>query len=111
MVQSLLTTLPSVIPGMRRILQRAVSYAYQIGKYEVTNAQYEYFLTNVAATDSFGLLQREHGQQCAGGVTQSGSSGSFTYAVKANMGDKQVNYVSIGDAMRFTNWINNGQGA
>lgn len=89
----------------------AVSYEYQIGKYEVTNAQYAEFLTNVAATDANGLYNASMGSDARGGITQSGSSGSFTYAVKADMGDKPVNYVSFADAMRFTNWINNGQGS
>ena len=92
-------------------LYGAVSYEYQIGKYEVTNAQYAEFLNNVAATDANGLYNTSMGNNARGGITRSGSSGSFTYAVKTDMGDKPVNYVSIGDAMRFTNWINNGQGA
>jgi len=92
-------------------LYGAVSYAYQIGKYEVTNAQYAEFLNNVAATDANGLYNASMGSDARGGITRSGSSGSFTYAVKTDMGDKPVNYVSMADAMRFTNWINNGQGA
>jgi formylglycine-generating enzyme required for sulfatase activity len=89
----------------------AVAYSYRIGKYEVTNAQYAEFLNNTAASDPNGLYNSSMGSDARGGITQSGTSGSFTYAVKANMGDKPVNYVSIADAMRFTNWINNGQGA
>jgi sulfatase modifying factor 1 len=88
----------------------AVSYEYQIGKYEVTNAQYAEFLNSVAATDANGLYNANMGSNARGGITQSGTSGSFTYSVKTDMGDKPVNYVSIADAMRFTNWINNGQG-
>src|SRR5690606_33394606 len=41
----------------------------------------------------------------------SGSPGSYTYATKPNMGNKPVNYVSFFDAMRFTNWLHNGQGS
>ena len=36
-----------------------------------------------------------------GGITQSGSSGSFTYAVRLNMGNKPVNFVTVFDAMRL----------
>jgi len=32
-----------------------VDYVYQIGKYEVTNAQYTAFLNAVAKTDTYGL--------------------------------------------------------
>ena len=49
------------------------------------------------------------GSDARGGITQSGVSGSFTYAVKPNMGDKPVNFVSFNDAMRFANWLHNGQ--
>ena len=92
-------------------LYGAVSYEYQIGKYEVTNAQYAEFLNNVAATDANFLYNTNMGTNARGGIERRGSSGSYSYEVKTNMGDKPVNYVSIGDAMRFTNWINNGQGA
>jgi sulfatase modifying factor 1 len=92
-------------------LYGAVSYEYQIGKYEVTNAQYAEFLNNVAATDTFGLFSASMASGLGGGITQSGASGSFTYSVKENMGNRPVVYVSIADAMRFTNWINNGQGS
>jgi formylglycine-generating enzyme required for sulfatase activity len=87
-------------------LYGAVSYVYQIGKYEVTNAQYAEFLSNVAATDAHGLYNAN-----MGGITRNGSSGNYIYAVTTDMGDKPVNYVSLADAMRFANWINNGQGA
>ncbi len=89
----------------------AVAYNFQIGKFEVTNAQYAEFLNNKAASDPNGLFNASMGSNARGGITQNGVSGSFTYTVKANMGDKPVNYVSFSDAMRFTNWINNGQGS
>ena len=89
----------------------AVAYEYNIGKYEVTNAQYVEFLNAKAASDPFGLYNANMGSNARGGITQSGTSGSFTYSVRTNMGDKPVIYVSISDAMRFTNWINNGQGS
>jgi formylglycine-generating enzyme required for sulfatase activity len=88
----------------------AVGYSYQISKYEVTNAQYAEFLNAVAATDSHVLYNSNMNFDARGGITQSGVSGSFTYSLKANMGDKPVNYVSFSDAMRFSNWMHNGQG-
>ncbi|MEN0112158.1 MAG: SUMF1/EgtB/PvdO family nonheme iron enzyme, partial [Planctomycetota bacterium] len=36
--------------------------------------------------------------------------GSYTYATRPNMADKPVGYVSYFDAMRFVNWLHNGQG-
>jgi formylglycine-generating enzyme required for sulfatase activity len=44
-----------------------------------------------------------------GGITRSGSEGSYTYGVKAGMGSKPVAYVSFWGALRFANWLNNGQ--
>ena len=46
-----------------------------------------------------------------GGITRSGSSGSYTYSTIAGREDMPVNYVSFYDALRFANWLNNGQGS
>ena len=92
----------------------SVDHVYQIGKYEVTNAQYAEFLNNVAASDPHRLYNGNMTTGVAytlGGITRSGSPGSYTYAAIADRGDKPVNYVSFWDACRFANWLNNGQGA
>jgi formylglycine-generating enzyme required for sulfatase activity len=86
----------------------AVAYEYRIGATEVTNSQYVAFLNSKAASDPLGLYNTSMGS--AGGIVRSGVSGSFTYAVKPNLGDKPVNFVSWYDSVRFTNWLNNGQG-
>ena len=87
----------------------AVGYGYQIGEYEVTNAQYAEFLNAVAQTDTYGLFNPSMSDNSSGGITRSGVSGSYSYAVKANMGNKPVNFVSWYDAARFTNWLHNSQ--
>lgn len=87
----------------------SVPYAYQIGKYEVRNSEYVEFLNSVAATDTYGLYNGTMATGLRGGITQSGSPGSYTYAVKDNMGDKPVVYISYYDAVRFANWLENGQ--
>ncbi len=89
----------------------AVAYDYRIGTTEVTNAQYATFLNAKAASDPLGLYNTDMGSDARGGITQSGSDGSYTYATKPNMADKPVNYVSWYDAIRFANWLNNGQGS
>jgi formylglycine-generating enzyme required for sulfatase activity len=86
----------------------AVADAFQIMKYEFTNQQYTAFLNSVAATDTYSLYNTTMGSNARGGITQSGASGSYTYAVKPNMGDKPVNYVSWFDAARVSNWLMNG---
>ena len=89
----------------------SVSYEYRIGKYEVTNAQYAAFLNAVAASDPNGLWAGSMGADPRGGVTRTGSDGSYTYSVRANMGNKPVNFVSWYDAARMCNWMTNGQGS
>lgn len=88
----------------------AVGYAYNIGKYEVTAGQYTAFLNAVAATDTYALYSTNQALTTFGsGIARSGSSGSYTYTVDANFVNRPVNYVSFGDAMRFANWLHNGQ--
>ena len=86
----------------------AVATSFQIMKFEWTNSQYTAFLNSVAATDTYSLYNANMGEDRRAGITQSGVSGSYTYAVKANMGDKPVNYVSWFDAARVSNWLMNG---
>jgi formylglycine-generating enzyme required for sulfatase activity len=88
----------------------SVSYVYQIGKYEVTNAQYTTFLNAVAAVDTYGLYNSSMGASVLGGIIRSGSPGFYTYTTKAGFGNKPVVYVSFWNAARFANWLNNGQG-
>lgn len=87
----------------------AVAYNYRMGTTEVTNAQYAEFLNAKAASDPLQLYNPFMGTNARGGITQTGSDGSYAYAVKPSMGDKPVNYVSWYDAVRFVNWLNNGQ--
>lgn len=85
----------------------ALANAYQIGKYEVTNAQYGAFLNAKGASNSNGIY---NSNMASYGITQSGGSGSFTYNVSATLANRPVVYVSWYDAARFANWLVNGQG-
>ena len=95
----------------------AVSNTYQMGKYDVTAAQYTAFLSAVAQTDTYGLYNSSMSggpgtADC--GITRTGSSGSYSYntissGYAVNNGNFPVNYVSWGDAARFVNWLTNGQ--
>lgn len=88
----------------------SVSYRYYISKYETTNAQYAEFLNAKAAADPHDLYNPYMGSDVDGGITQSGISGGYTYAVKAGFANKPVTWVSFYDALRFANWLDNGQG-
>ena len=88
----------------------AVAYDFQIGKYEVTNAQYVAFLNAIAATDTYSLYETEMGSDPRSGITRSGSSGSYTYTLKeALWANKPANSISFWDACRFCNWLHNGR--
>ena len=86
----------------------AVSQAYNIAVTEVNLFQYTAFLNAVAATDTYSLYNPNMGTDLnIAGITQSGSSGSYSYAVTGS-GNRPVTYVSWFDAARFANWVHNG---
>ncbi len=87
----------------------SVGYSYNIGKYEVTAGQYTEFLNAVADTDTYGLYSTSMSWSNGCKIKRSGSSGSYTYSVASDRADRPVNYVSWGDAARFSNWLDNGQ--
>jgi len=93
-----------------------VDYAYEIGKYDVTVAQYTAFLNAVARNDPYGLYTwqmstagNSSGQSTAAGIKQSGAAGSYTYSVIGDSGNDPATFVSWFDAARFCNWLHNGQ--
>jgi len=92
-----------------------VAYTYNIGKTEVTNAQYTVFLNAVAGLgDTYGLYYTDMAGTY-GGIDRSGSGtvgDPYVYSSKggdANWDNRPVNYVSWGDAARLANWLHNGQ--
>jgi formylglycine-generating enzyme len=87
-----------------------VAYTYNIGTYEVTNAQYASFLNAKAASDPFGLYNTSMAS-LPGGITRSGSPGSYLYNTISGRENHPVNFVSFWDACRFANWLHNGQGS
>jgi sulfatase modifying factor 1 len=88
----------------------SVAYSYNIGTTEVTNAQYAAFLNAVAATDTYALYNTDMAGSF-GGITRSGSAGSYTYSTVSGRANNPVNFVSFWDATRFANWLHNGQGS
>lgn len=88
----------------------SVAEVYRVSKYEVTNAQYAEFLNAKTASDPLGLYNTDMGSGF-GGITRSGTSGSYTYSAIVGREDMPVNFVSFYDSLRFANWLNNGQGS
>ena len=97
-----------------------VDYTYQISKHEVTNAQYTEFLNavdptgvnaNLGGDDGF-LYNSSMSSDVAGGINfNGGAADGSKYEIKSGRDNNPVTYVSFFDAMRFTNWLHNGQGA
>ncbi len=88
----------------------AVAYNYNIGEFDVTNAQYVAFLNaKASASDPNTLWAPAMGDAGFGGITRSGS-GPFTYTVTPGYANKPAQGVSWFDAARFVNWLQNGQG-
>ena len=85
-----------------------VSDAYRIGKYEVTNDQYSEFLNAVADADPNSLYDASMGTS-SGGIARTGTSGSYSYSASPGRGARAVNFISFYDALRFANWLHNGQ--
>lgn len=110
----------------------AVGYIYQIGKYEVTVANYTEFLNAVAKTDTYGLWNNAmQAAASVAGITRTGSQGSYVYSVMTGSSGQSaysqggtppfktttgvdssnfpITYVSWFNAARFANWMSNGQ--
>lgn len=80
----------------------SVGYEFQIGKTEVTNAQYAFFLNSVAKTDLYGLYNTSMN------ISRTGSPGSWVYSTSSTNADRPVVFVSAYDTFRFANWLQNG---
>ena len=89
----------------------SVDHVYQIGKYEVTAGQYTEFLNAVAQADPNFLYNTNMAVLANKGanIVRTGSSPNFSYSVDADWADRPVNIVSFWDAVRFANWLHNGQ--
>jgi formylglycine-generating enzyme required for sulfatase activity len=89
----------------------SVSYAYQIKKYLITNNEYVEFLNAVAiSSNSLSLWVSQMGDIAQrGGISRLGTSGSYSYASLANMGDKPVNFINWFCVARYVNWLSNGK--
>ena len=91
----------------------SVEYAYRLGKYEVTNAQYAAFLNGAdpTGTNSLSLYNTSMSSNALGGIVRnSAAPNGLKYEIKADRESNPVDFVSWYDALRFTNWLHNGQG-
>jgi len=92
----------------------AVAYSYQISKYEVTVGQYVEFLNAKDSTgaNKLGLYNSFMTSDASGGIKfDSLASDGSKYEIKPGHQNYPVNFVGWYDAVRFANWMNNGQGS
>jgi len=88
----------------------SVEYSFQMGKFEVTAAQYTEFLNAVAISDAYGLYNNNMWTNPFGcKIERIGDSGNYKYQVAVDWANRPVNYVSFWDAARFANWLHNGR--
>jgi ELWxxDGT repeat protein len=81
----------------------AVAGKIRTGIVEVTVKQYVSFLNAVADTDTYGLFG------ALPGIERTGSPGGYVYGALAGQEGRPVTFVSFYDALRFVNWLENGQ--
>lgn len=88
-----------------------VAAAFRMSAFETTIAQYTEFLNAAAQSDPHGLFMSsmQFDPNTGGSIARSGVSGSYAYSVIGS-GDRPVTDVNFFDALRFVNWLNNGQG-
>ena len=89
----------------------AVPYSYKISTYPVTNSQYVEFLNakDPSGTNSLGLYSTI--MPLSGGIAYDASAAvGSKYATIPSNANWPVNHVSWNDAIRFVNWLSNGQG-
>lgn len=92
----------------------AISYNYQITKYDVTARQYCAFLNAVAADDPYHLYdERMASDPAVASIERSDSAPNYTYSIiddpELDRGTLPITYVDCYSAMRFCNWLEQGQ--
>ena len=102
---------PNDTPGYWGRNAGAVTESFQIMKFEWTNSQYAAFLNAVdpQGANPNGIWNSSMGSAARGGITNTGSTDGSRYAVRSDMGNKPVNYVSWFDVARVANWLHNGE--
>jgi len=91
----------------------AVSYEYRIATTEVTNAQYTAFLNAVDPTGADprglyrdGFMDNNFG---GGGIFNTGTMNGARYSVTPGFENLPTSYIDFFMAVRFANWMHNGQ--
>ena len=95
---------PPVLSGAKPL--GAVAYDFEISKYETTNAQYAEFLNVMAMSGTRALWIPSNPTPA---ILRNGTDGSYTYDVVPGLENRPVQKVNYLQALRFTNWLENGK--
>jgi len=87
----------------------AVATTFRISKTEITNVQYARFLNDVAASDPNAVYNLGMSNDPTGGIIRSGFVGNWSYSAKVGRENWPVDFVTFYSALRFANWLHNGQ--
>ena len=83
---------------------------FQIGKYDITAYQYCAFLNAVAVDDIHNLYRMNmHADEDVACLLRHGSPGHYFYSVLPGREKLPITYVNWYSAVRFCNWMHNGQ--
>ena len=91
----------------------SVPYTFYIGTYDVTNRQYTEFLNTKDPTgaNTLGLWNSNMANTTWGGISfNSGNTNGNKFVLITGRQNHPVNGVTWYDAVRFANWLNNGEG-
>ena len=91
----------------------SVPYMFYIGTYDVTNSQYVEFLNTKDPTgaNTLGLWNSNMANTAWGGISfDSANASGSKFVLITGRQNHPVNGVTWYDAVRFANWLNNGEG-
>jgi formylglycine-generating enzyme required for sulfatase activity len=114
-IQTVLVSNPGNVADVRYVPAGvgAVAYNYRIATTEVSNAQYVEFLNGVdpGGANALGLYNLSQTTDSRGGIVfNNAAAPGVKYEIKPGRNNNPAIYISWYDAIRFTNWLHNGQG-
>jgi len=88
-----------------------VPYVYRIGKFEITAGQYCEVPQRRGRTDTYALYNTSMGSSGGCMIQRKRLGRQLHVQCGLRLGNRPVTYVSWRDALRFANWLTNGQPA
>lgn len=88
----------------------AVAESFEIGRYELTNADYADFLNAVArVSDPYFLYETSMGDGLFGGIRRRTETGGYVYAAKPGWAERPATYLNWYRLARLANWLHFGR--